>query len=79
MEKEKFTLNDVITEIENDTLKQIDKTDEEKYLTLEGKRRKSFFKFIIMNTIGKFLIPLKIRITFLWNEKEIFTYEIPKN
>lgn len=79
MKKDNFTLEDIISEIQNDTLLEMDKTEENKFLNEDAKKRKSFFKSIIMKTIGKLLTPLKIRITIFWNEKEILTYEIPKN
>ena len=79
MEKEKFTLEDVITEIQNDTLLDIDNAVADKFLTKNRMERKTFFKFIIMKFFGRLISPLKIRITILWNEKEILTYEIPKD
>lgn len=83
MEKENKTkeILDPMLEIENEILEELKKEKKLNLQTLnkEGIRRGNFILTILQRMLGKLMFKLKIRIVVLWDDKELFTYEIPKN
>ena len=78
--KTKEILNPM-SEIEKEIL---DELDQEKKINLKtlnklGIRKGNFILTILQRMLGKLMIKLKIRIVVLLDDKELFTYEIPKN
>lgn len=83
MEKENKTKEIVhpMLEIEKEILDELKKEKKLNAQTLnkEGVRRGNFILTLLQRMLGKLMFKLKIRIVVLWDDKEIFTYEIPKN
>lgn len=77
-ESEKIT---VFEDIEKEVYKELENENKQSKAMLKKAyaERHNLMTRILQKMFGKLLTKLKIKIVVLWDEKEIFTYVIPKD
>lgn len=80
MDKLNDTTIDIMEEIENDVFKELNTEKKQSAMLKKAYAEKhNLFYKILEKMFGKLMSKLRIKITLYWNDKELFTYEIPKN
>ena len=71
----------IISEISDEVFKELETNskNDKKYLKQAYAERSSLFYKVMEKMLGKLLFKLKIKIVVYWDDKELFSYVIPKN